>query len=46
MNYIEIASKVGLLWNGVWQCDEAKFCRAIELATSDENIDEITEEVK
>lgn len=33
MNYVEIARKVGLLWNGVWQVDEAKFRAAIELAT-------------
>ena len=32
MTVEEIAQRVGFMWNGVWQVDEAKFRRAIELA--------------
>jgi len=31
-----IAQRVGFLWNGVWQVDEAKFRRAIELAKGEQ----------
>ena len=41
----EIAQRVGFLWNGVWQVDEAKFREAIELATSDDNTDQLTDEM-
>jgi hypothetical protein len=27
-----IAESVGLYWNGVWQVDETKFCKAVEIA--------------
>lgn len=27
-----LAEKVGLLWNGTWQVDEAKFMKAVEAA--------------
>ena len=35
MNYVDIGRKVGLVWNGVWQCDEAKFREAIAIAQKD-----------